>query len=146
MAPGRNLDYLVGRLPTGDVVCGTVDMVGSRLLFSGYGYRAYSRSLHAGLLGNDTLVIFDECHLVPGFGNVLRLVKEAGGKLRPLPYMLMSATSAEGEIQISDSDLKSGILGKRLRSHKMLLLDCLPALAFEHIYPNLTRSRRIRCR
>ena len=57
------------------VVCGTVDMVGSRLLFSGYGERAYSRSLHAGLLGDDILVIFDECHLVPEFGNILRLVK-----------------------------------------------------------------------
>jgi CRISPR-associated endonuclease/helicase Cas3 len=120
-------------------------MAGSRLLFSGYGDRAYSRSLHAGLLGNDTVVIFDECHLVPGFGNVLRLVKEAGGKLRPFHYMLMSTTSAEGEVQTSDSDLKSGILGKRLRAHSMLHSDCLPALAVEHIYPNLTRSRRIHC-
>jgi CRISPR-associated endonuclease/helicase Cas3 len=105
------------------VVCGTVDMVGSRLLFSGYGDGAYSRSLHAGLLGNDTLVIFDECHLVPEFGNLLHLVHEAGGKLKPFHYMLMSATSTdEGEIQISDSDLKSETLGKRLRADKTLHL------------------------
>jgi len=105
------------------VVCGTVDMVGSRLLFSGYGDRAYSRSLHAGLLGNDTLVIFDECHLVPEFGNTLRLVKEAGGKLKAFHYMLMSATSADQDaIQISETDLNSAILGTRLRASKKLQL------------------------
>src|SRR5207249_937348 len=105
------------------VICGTVDMVGSRLLFKGYGDGAYSRSLHAGLLGNDTLIVFDECHLVPEFGNLLRLVREAGGKLKPFYYMLMSATGdAEGAIQISDADLNSEVLGKRLRGRKRLHL------------------------
>jgi len=103
------------------VLCGTVDMVGSRLLFSGYGDRAYSRSLHAGLLGNDTLVIFDECHLVPEFGNLLRLVQNAGGKLKPFHYMLMSATSnGSASIHLSHNDLKGSILGKRLRGAKKL--------------------------
>src|SRR5205823_5181732 len=105
------------------VICGTVDMVGSRLLFSGYGDRAYSRSLHAGLLGNDTLIIFDECHLVPEFGNLLRLVQNAGGKLKPFCYMLMSATSNDRDsIQLSNTDLQDRTLGKRLRATKTLRL------------------------
>ena len=109
------------------VVCGTVDMVGSRLLFSGYGDGAYSRSLHAGLLGNDSLIVFDECHLVPEFGNILRLVENAGGKLKAFHYMLMSATSAdETSIQISEADLHSAVLGQRLRAPKRLDLQKTP--------------------
>src|SRR5450759_3156912 len=106
------------------VVCGTVDMVGSRLLFSGYGDGAYSRSLHSGLLGNDTLVVFDECHLVPEFSNILHLVEQAGGKLTPYHYMLMSATG-DGQIttiELSDADKNSPVLGKRLKASKILHL------------------------
>jgi len=42
------------------VICGTVDMIGSRLLFSGYGVGFKSRPLHAGFLGQDALLIHDE--------------------------------------------------------------------------------------
>ena len=39
------------------VICGTVDMIGSRLLFSGYGCGFKTRPLHAGFLGQDALVV-----------------------------------------------------------------------------------------
>ena len=46
------------------IIIGTVDMVGSRLLFSGYGGVGRShRSLQAGLMGQDTLVLIDEAPL-----------------------------------------------------------------------------------
>ena len=105
------------------VVVGTVDMVGSRLLFSGYGDGAYSRSLHAGLLGNDTLVVFDECHLVPAFENLLRMVKEAEGKLKPFHVLTMSATSnGEGSITLSEADLANTTINAKLTAHKALQL------------------------
>src|ERR1700722_14154441 len=49
------------------VICGTVDMIGSRLLFSGYriGFRA--KPLQAGFLGQDSLLVHDEAHLEPAF-------------------------------------------------------------------------------
>jgi CRISPR-associated endonuclease/helicase Cas3 len=50
------------------IVVGTVDMIGSRLLFSGYGGVGKNhRSLQAGLLGQDTLIVIDEAHLAPSF-------------------------------------------------------------------------------
>ena len=56
------------------VICGTVDMIGSRLLFGGYriGYRA--RPLHAGFLAQDALIMHDEAHLEPAFQNLLETI------------------------------------------------------------------------
>ena len=53
------------------IVVGTIDMIGSKLLFSGYGDSQYFRPLHAGLMGCDTLFIHDEAHLTPAFSRLL---------------------------------------------------------------------------
>ncbi len=58
------------------VIVGTVDMVGSRLLFSGYGDGRRSRAHHAGLLGFDCLFVHDEAHLTPAFSDLLRQVRD----------------------------------------------------------------------
>lgn len=53
------------------VICGTVDMIGSRLLFSGYGVGFKTKPLHAGFLGQDVLLVHDEAHLEPAFQTLL---------------------------------------------------------------------------
>jgi CRISPR-associated endonuclease/helicase Cas3 len=53
------------------VICGTVDMIGSRLLFSGYGIGFKSKPLHAGFLGQDVLLVHDEAHLEPAFQQLI---------------------------------------------------------------------------
>lgn len=53
------------------VICGTVDMIGSRLLFSGYGIGFKSKPLHAGFLGQDVVLVHDEAHLEPAFQTLL---------------------------------------------------------------------------
>lgn len=49
------------------VIVGTVDMIGSRLLFSGYGRGFKTKPLHAAFLGQDALLVHDEAHLEPAF-------------------------------------------------------------------------------
>jgi superfamily II DNA or RNA helicase len=58
------------------LIIGTVDQIGSRLLFQGYGQGKWSRPLHAGLLGTDAWVCIDEAHLVPAFAVTLRQIHE----------------------------------------------------------------------
>lgn len=87
------------------VICGTVDMIGSRLLFGGYriGFRA--RPLHAGFLGQDTLLVHDEAHLEPAFQRLIETIEyeqrcgESTGELPwpKLQIMALSATARSNE-------------------------------------------------
>lgn len=58
------------------IIVGTIDMIGSRILFEGYGVSRGMRPFHAGLLGADTLAVLDESHLCPPFEALLRSVAE----------------------------------------------------------------------
>ena len=58
------------------LIIGTVDQIGSRLLFQGYGHGKWSRPMHASLFGVDAWVCVDEAHLVPAFAVTLRQIRE----------------------------------------------------------------------
>jgi len=81
------------------IIVGTVDMVGSRLLFSGYGDGKSRRSSHAGLLGHDVLLVNDEAHLTSAFasllGKVLQIQKQTSIQ-KPVWIMRLSATHQSG--------------------------------------------------
>lgn len=75
------------------IIVGTVDMIGSRLLFSGYGDSRYWSGQHAGLLGHDALVINDEAHLTPALAGLLRKLENVQSKtLKPFVTIRLSAT------------------------------------------------------
>ncbi len=83
------------------VIVGTVDMIGSRLLFSGYRVGFKGKPLHAGFLGQDALLVHDEAHLEPAFQKLIEAIqteqreRERVGELpwRKLQVMALTATS-----------------------------------------------------
>jgi len=90
---------------TSGIIVGTVDMIGSRLLFRGYRSGGYQRPIDAGLLGVDTLIVNDEAHLSPAFARLIGEVyrRRPGGCLeKPFRILLLSATSGESELRRFD--------------------------------------------
>lgn len=123
------------------VVVSTVDQFGSRLLFRGYGVSSGMRPIHAGLAGNDCLVILDEVHLSKPFAETLRAVThlDRGTLPRPIQVVEMSATPRNKEAQpfkILDADLQaSEILRKRVSAVKQGRLMPIPGRSAEEAIP-----------
>lgn len=113
------------------VLIGTVDMIGSRLLFSGYGLSRSVRPFYAGLLGQDSLIILDEAHLSPALVRTLFDLEKIAGKapepLFPPKVMLMSATSRPSDLHrgvftLDDDDFRSPAVIQKYEAKKMLSL------------------------
>ncbi len=88
------------RVPT--FILSTVDQLGSRLLFRGYGVSEFAQPIHAGLLAEDVLLLLDEAHLSrPFLGTLGRVVRYLGhdwretAPLRPLAAVAMTATPGD---------------------------------------------------
>ncbi|CAO3408767.1 type I-G CRISPR-associated helicase/endonuclease Cas3g [Azospirillum largimobile] len=114
------------------IVVGTIDMIGSRLLFSGYGVSRRMRPFQAGLLGADCLFVLDEAHLCPPFETLLAAVadetaRDAAGDaaaLPPLRVLSLSATGrADGErvFRLEDGD-RDDWTAQRLDADKRLTI------------------------
>lgn len=118
------------------IIVGTVDMVGSRLLFEGYGVSRKMRSYHAGLLGADTLVVLDEAHLVPPFEKLLEAIAEGqqcyGPRknshrliVPPLNLLSLSATGRASDrplLGLEDDDFEHPVVVQRLSAEKRVSL------------------------
>jgi CRISPR-associated endonuclease/helicase Cas3 len=106
-------------------------MTGSRLLFAGYGgLGRYRRSLHAGLLAQDALIVFDEAHLTPSFAQTLEAIDRQMKRtnlIQPFHVMLLSATlppaaQAGGQpaFGLTPADLQDDRVTKRMDAKKSL--------------------------
>lgn len=123
------------------IIIGTVDMIGSRLLFGGYGVSRKMRPYHAGLLGADTLIVLDEAHLVPPFEELLEQIANGAETFGPrisrdseiVPQFRLMSLSATGNVQstsngatakevfrLEDDDLSDLTVKTRLSAKKTL--------------------------
>lgn len=104
----------------------TVDQLGSRLLFRGYGVSPRRWPMHAGFFGRDTLVIVDEAHLSEPFLQTLQALRDAGARIDVVP---MSATLGDDAAQagaravgLTEADLALPVVRQRLNASKRVRL------------------------
>ena len=124
------------------IIVGTIDMIGSRLLFSGYGIGRARKPLHAGFLGQDTLIVHDEAHLEPAFQDLLIAIQkeQSEGRIRdyhPLRVMELTATSRNASttddpkqskvkaVELTGADRKHKDVKKRIYAKKEIHLHSI---------------------
>ena len=108
------------------IIVGTVDLIGSGLLFSHYRAGFKTKPLYAAFLGQDALLVHDEAHLEPAFQKLLEAIKitQSGSDFRPLRIMALTATSRSGgtEFGLTEADTQNAIVKKRFTAVKKLTL------------------------
>lgn len=111
------------------ILASTVDQLGSRLLIQGYGVSKGMKPVHAGLLGNDLLLLLDEVHLSQPFAetlNALDRLRDRFEKTSPvlsrIHHAFLSATPGASEtlpFQLNDDEKRpDSALGPRLHAPK----------------------------
>src|SRR6185312_9336013 len=133
------------------IIVGTIDLIGSALLFSGYRSGFKRRPLEAGFLGQDAMLILDEAHLSLPFETLVgaigadgRFQKAADGSPQgePLRVVSMSATKArsgaltgqfclelDGTGDLSAEDAADPVVAERYNAPKKLTVQRVGAKA-----------------
>lgn len=110
------------------VITSTVDQVGSRLLFRGYGVSHSMKPVHAGLIGNDALILLDEAHCSRPFYQTMELVEKfrspPWGEELTVPFRFVAITATPPKESAADverdqaDDRAHKILGPRIAAAK----------------------------
>lgn len=115
------------------VILSTVDQIGSRLLFRGYGVSDRMTPIHAGIFGVDTLLLLDEAHIAEPFQKTLEAIvhtqrKQSARQLGPSPlrWARLSATAKENAearvFRLTAEDGAHPVLARRLKAKKPMQL------------------------
>ncbi len=112
------------------VVASTVDQVGSRMLFRGYGVTESALPIHAGLVANDALILLDEAHCSKAFAQTLESIqsyRNGGWPEKPVnaPFRFVEMTATpsrrpeQSPFSLSAEDRRPQHLGRRLTASKL---------------------------
>lgn len=118
------------------IVCTTVDQLGSRLLFRGYGVSENAAPIQAALIAYDSLILLDEAHISRPFYETLQNVRiyldpekwaEQGLPVKPFVIAPMTATPPDGVsgrkvLRLNSEDRKNESLKRRLKASKIARL------------------------
>ncbi len=130
------------------VIVSTIDQFGSRLLFRGYGVSQGMWPVHAGLAGNDCLVILDEVHLSKAFASTLTdvssngevpLIHSVNQELLPRRFTVveMSATppdDATDQFRLEREDTEnSARLARIVEARKRIELESIKGTTPAHV-------------
>jgi CRISPR-associated endonuclease/helicase Cas3 len=115
------------------IIVGTIDMIGSRLLFSAYGgVGASYKALQAGLLCQDSLIAVDEAHLSLAFMQTLWALRQRVRRkklIKPFEVISLSATPVGNEEEELErftleedapEDLTNEVTASRLNAEKKI--------------------------
>jgi CRISPR-associated endonuclease/helicase Cas3 len=110
------------------LIASTVDQVGSRLLFRGYGVWDKVWPIHAALVANDSLILLDEAHCSRPFSEMVAAIQRYRGPGwarrdlgLPFAFVEMTATPARGSgktFRLEDEDYQHSEMRKRLFAAK----------------------------
>ena len=128
------------------IVVGTVDQVGSRLLFRGYGVSDRRKPIDAALVGMDSLILVDEAHLVEAMTTTLvaAQLRDPGDAGVP-KAKVVELTATPGRVSSRtylfdvDAHRRSDVAWRRLNAAKRLSLvqsnskEVVDALATEAV-------------
>ena len=114
------------------IICTTLDQLGSRLLFRGYGVSQGAAPIQAALTAYDSLILLDEAHISRPFLQTLQQVQryldadkwaEQDTGMKPTVVVPMTATPPESVddnnvIRLSEEDRENESLSNRLTASK----------------------------
>jgi len=129
------------------VVCTTIDQLGSRLLFRGYGVSSNAAPIQAALIAYDSLILLDEAHISEPFRQTLEHVRryldpqkwaEHSIGISPVTVVPMTATPNDamkqrGVITLQDDDRQVVSLKARLSASKPAELRAVTDIAKEAV-------------
>ncbi len=85
------------------IITSTIDQVGSRLLFRGYGVSPEAAPMHAALIAHDSTILLDEAHISQPFAQTLDAVRRYSGETwaeQPIntPFHFVQMTATPGDV------------------------------------------------
>jgi CRISPR-associated endonuclease/helicase Cas3 len=114
------------------ITIGTIDKIGSKLLFAGYGDTPYTRPTAAALTAISSYIVYDEAHLEPAFSALLESIQQfidrEPGSLEParfgsFHFTELTATPREGTgFRLTQGDHGNPTVQQRIHARKTLTL------------------------